>query len=260
MKTRIALFVGVAVLAWLVGLVARLPAAHALAWFAPENVVAAGVSGTVWRGRAARIDTGGPAVITSVAWELSGWSFLRGRVAVDARFRVAGLEGAGRMARAPGERIDIDGLTLRGPAAGVGALAPGLLVEPAGQLLVRVEAATLADARIERLEARMQWSEAALTAPFELDLGQVRASVDSAPDGDGYTVDLTGEGGGLDIAGNVDLQPDGGWRSDLRLTPTASAPDGLRETLGLAAQREGDGFRVRRSGRLALPGENNRGG
>lgn len=254
MKSRVALLGGVALLAWLWGLAAQLPAAHALAWFAPEGVTAAGVSGTLWQGRAARIDTGGPAPVTGAQWELSGWQLLRGRLAADTRFRVAGLEGNGFLASGPGERVDVDGLTLRGPAAGARALLAGLGVEPAGQLLVRVEAATLAGGRIERLAGRMQWSEASLSAPFALELGMVRASVEPAGDDGGYAIELTGEGGALDLAGEVDLQPDGRYRADLRLTPTASAPEGLRETLGLAAQSEGDGFRVRRSGRLRLPG------
>lgn len=254
MKGRFALFAGAALLAWLCGMAARFPATHALAWFAPENVVAAGVSGTLWQGRAARIDTGGPAVITGAEWDLAGWQLLRGRLAADTRFMVAGLEGNGYLARGPGGRIDVDGLALRGPAAGVRALFSGLGVEPAGQLLVRVDEATLAAGRIERLAGRMQWSEAALTAPFEIELGMVRASVEPVGNGDGYAIELTGEGGALDIAGVANLQRDGEYRVDLRLTPTASAPDGLRETLGLVAQREGDGFRVRRSGRLSLPG------
>ncbi len=254
MKRRVALFAGAALLAWLTGLAARFPAGHALAWFAPEGVVAAGVSGTFWHGRATRIDTDGPAVITGAEWELSGWQLLRGRLAADTRFRVAGLDGEGYLASGPGDRIDADGLALRGSAAGVGALIPGLGVETAGQLLVRVEAATLAAGRIERLAGRMQWSEAMLNAPFELELGMIRASVEPAGNGEGYAIELNGEGGALDIAGEIDLQPDGEYRADLRLTPTATAPEGLRETLGFAAQRDGDGFRVRRSGRLALPG------
>lgn len=254
MKRRTALFVAVAVLAWLSGLAAQLPAARALAWFAPDGVTAVGVSGTVWQGRAARIDTGGPVAVTGAVWDLSGWQLLRGRVAADTRFRVAGLEGSGYLASGPGGRIDVDGLTLRGPATGVAALLPGLAVDPVGQLLVRAEAATFADGRIERLAGRMQWSEAALGAPFELDLGMVRASVEPTGNGGGYAIELNGEGGALDIAGVANLQPDGEYRVDLRLTPTASAPDGLRETLSLAAQREGDGFRVRRSGSLTLPG------
>lgn len=254
MKRRIALFVGVALLAWLSGLAVQLPAAHALAWFLPDGVTAAGVSGTLWHGHATRIDTDGPASITDAEWDLSAWQLLRGRLAADTRFRVAGLEGNGYLATGPGDRIDVDDLTMRGPAAGAQALFPGLGIEPAGQLLVRVQAATLAAGRIERLTARMQWSDAMLTAPFELEFGAVRASVEPAGSGGGYALELNGEGGALDIAGGVDLQPDGQYQADLRLTPTASAPDGLRETLGLAAQREDDGFRVRRGGRLTLPG------
>lgn len=253
MKRRIALFAGVALLTWLAGLAAQLPAAWALAWFAPDGVTAAGVSGTLWQGRAARIETDAPVAITGAEWDLSGWQLLRGRVAADTRFRVAGLEGNGYLASGPGDRIDVDDLSLRGSVAGARALFSGQGVEPAGQLLLRVEAATLAAGRIERLTGRMQWSEAMLTAPFELELGAVRASVEPAGNGDGYALVLTGEGGALDIAGEVDLQPDGQYRADLRLTPTASAPGGLRETLDLAAQRDGDGFRVRRGGRLALP-------
>lgn len=254
MKRRIALFAGAALLAWVAGLAVQFPAARAMDWFAPDGMTAAGVSGTLWRGRATHIEAGAPVPITGAEWTLSPWKLLRGRLAADTRFRLAGLAGDGHVVSGPGERIEVDGLALRGPAAGARELFPGLGVEPAGQLLVRVEAATLAAGRIERLSGRMQWSEARLVAPFDLELGRVRASVE--PSGSGYTIELTGEEGALDIAGSVELQPDGRYRTYLRLTPTARAPAGLRETLGLAAEREGDGFRVRRSGRLALPGAN----
>lgn len=253
MKRRLALLTGAGVLAWVLGLVVHLPATRAVPWFAPEGIQAAGVSGTLWRGRADRVDTAGPATITGVEWELAGLHLLRGQLAADTRFRLAGLEGHGYLTTGPGDRIEVEGLALRGSAAGIGPLLPQLAVGLDGQLLMRLEEAALADGRIERLHGRLQWSEARVTTPFDLDLGRVRATVAPAVEGADYAVELTGEGGGLDIAGEVDLQRDGRYRADLLLTPTATAPDGLRETLDFAAQREGDGFRLRRGGRLALP-------
>lgn len=252
MKRRIALLVVVGLFAWLAALVATFPAAHAVAWFAPAGVDAAGVSGTVWRGRAARIDPGGPAALTAVEWDVAVLQLFTGHVAADTRFQVAGLEGNGRFARGFTGALEADAVTLRGPAARAGGLLRGVPLELRGQLLLRLEDATLADGRIERLRGRFQWSEAAVAAPVELGLGLLRAGIEPSPERPGYGIEIQGGGGALDVEGGVELRPDGRYSADLYLEPTDDAPDGLRETLGMAAQRDGDGFRIRRSG--VLPG------
>lgn len=255
MKGRIVLLAAAGLAAWIVGLAATLPADRALAWFAPDGVEARGVMGTAWQGRAARIDTAAGVPVHDVRWDASAWRLLTGTVAADARFRLAGLEVDGRFARGPGGSLHGRDITVRGPVGGLAPLFPGLPVAFTGDLLARIEAVGVDAGRIVALAGRLQWSDARVNALSQVTLGRVRATIEPAGDRPGFRVNLEGGGGDLDIDGRVRLEPDGRYRADLELAPTPDAPGGLRETLGLVAQPDGDAFRLRRSGELRLPGD-----
>ncbi len=247
---RVLLLAGIGLLAWAIGLVARLPADRVLAWFAPAGVEVRGASGTLWEGRAARVDFGQPVPVRSLTWDLSAWRLVTARAVADVAFDWAGLDARGTLASSAGGDLHLAAASVRGPVAGIARAFPGTGLALEGRLVARIDAAALADGRIADLAGRMQWSDAAVTAPLPLELGEVRVDMAAAEGEPGHRLDVTGDGGALGIDGRVELQPDGRYRADIRLQPTARAPDGLRETLGMFARRDGDAFRLRRSGRL----------
>lgn len=251
---RLLLLAGVGLVAFLLGLVARLPADRAVAWFAPENVELQGVRGTAWSGRAAHLDYGGPVPVTALDWDLAAWRLVTGTTVADVELEWAGLTGRGTLARGLGGDLRVRDALVRGPVAGVARAFGGLGLQLEGDLLGRIEDAALVDGRIERLAGRAEWSDAAITAPLALELGRVRVAVEAAEGRPGQRVTISSAGGALAIDGTVDLRPDGRYRADLRLRPAADAPGGLRDTLGMIARRDGDAFRLRRSGRLPAPG------
>ena len=115
------------------------------------------------------------------------------------------------------------------------------------------QAVIAADGRPQRVQARFQWSDARLTAPIRLSLGTVRGRLAPVEGGPDHRLELTGSDGQLAIDGDIRLEPNGRYHTDLLLTPAANAPPGLVDTLALFARREGNAFRIRGSGQLALP-------
>ena len=253
MSRRPILLIAVALVAWLVGMVATLPATRALGVIAP-NVEAAGVHGTFWSGGARRMSFGGPAPATAVQWDLSAWRLLTGQIAGRVSFDFAGLDARAHFARSLDGAVAVDEAIARGPGGSLASLVLDPAVAAAGDLLARVDEALVgADGRPRRVQARFQWSDARLTAPIRLSLGTVRgrlAPVQGSPD---HRLELSGSDGQLAIEGDIRLEPDGRYHTDVLLTPAANAPPGLADTLALFARREGNAFRIRGSGRLALP-------
>lgn len=260
MKRRLAALVGLGLGTWLIALVATVPAAWALALLEPHGVEPAGVSGTVWDGRAQLLALDRGPRLRSVEWEVVSWRLLTGRLAADVGLELAGARAEGRLARTLDGRVEAIGIAVRGGVEGLA----GMVAErvgrspPAaldGHLRARIDRAVVADDRLRTVAGRFEWSDAAITAPVEIALGTVRGRL--APADDSHRLRVDGSGGAVAIDGVVAIDADGGYRADLRLEPTPAAPPGLAELLADAAGQRGGGlsrddgaFRLVRRGRL----------
>ena len=81
-----AAWIGLAAGAYVAAAIALLPASTAYRWLAPREFVAAGVEGSIWRGRAALASVAGLGLY-DLEWSVMPWSLLRGRVAADVQAR-----------------------------------------------------------------------------------------------------------------------------------------------------------------------------
>ena len=222
-RRRIVLLAAAGVLAALAGIVAQFPARVALAWFAPPGIVAWGVEGSVWEGRAAGIVVRGHA-LGSLSWEAQpagllslqpAWKlylrtpddgFLAGRVAISLladRQRINDLEGA----------LQLD------------ALPPALVLEAGWPVLVTGRA-----------------SVAALELPgVILALGPFEFVF---PEHDGTPVGaIRSLGGPLEVDGQIELPGPGQWRFSAELAPGESPPRELVDGLRFVGEDLGDGRR-----------------
>jgi len=238
------------VLVYLVALVATFPAARALALGDPPQIRADGVSGSVWAGSAQRVAFGGPVPLDDLTWDLAAWRLLTGRIGGDADFHVAGAHVTGTFVASPGGHLAASGVTLKGPMASLVELAPVPILAAEGEMLAHVDEAIFDGRRPRRLQGQFQWENAALVAPVQVALGTVRGQVTPVDDG-AHSFEIESSGGQVVIEGGIRLLADGRYRVDLRLTPARDAPPRIADTLGMVAQRAGNGaFVIRRSGQL----------
>ncbi|MEX2577092.1 MAG: type II secretion system protein N, partial [Halofilum sp. (in: g-proteobacteria)] len=236
-------------LAYLMALVATVPAARALA-YADTDVAASGVQGTVWSGAAQRADFGGPLPVSELHWDTRLWPLFTGELAADAQFTVAGARVDGRFARQADGALVARDANIRGPANALLQLvqAPALSVE--GEVLGRIQQATVRAGQVRMLTGRFQWDGATLVDPLRIALGTVRGRIRPVED-NMHEIELESSGGDVASEGVVRLFANGRYEIELTMNPTRDAPDHVADTLSMLARRNDNGdFVLRQSGQL----------
>jgi hypothetical protein len=224
--------------ALLVGLVATFPARLAIAWFAPAEISAWGVSGTVWRGRSADLAVQGrslgvlswrarPArmLLLQPTWDLdlaTPGGYLRGRFGSSLfgrRHRVTDLEAS----------------------LSLGNLPPAVVpVGVAGELR----------ASLQRLELLRGWPTTIIgrAAVTQLQLPGVIMPLGpfsfNFTDGTGHpSGEIVSTGGPLLVDGRVELPAPGEWHFDAEIAPGENPPRELVEGLAFVGEDIGGGRR-----------------
>jgi general secretion pathway protein N len=231
----------VAILALIAAAVAFAPAAlvdarvHAAS---DGQVRLAGSEGTLWRGRSTAVVGDGVARIP-VAWQLDPGSLATGEVRIT-------LEPPADSAGAPrghivvaADRLRVEQLALRLPAAAIAARIPLPGLRAGGELELRTEDLAIAGT-VERGTLRVDWRGARLAVPGQpaLDLGTLTAVLSTR---EGALVGpLTARGGTLRIDGETTLGP-GGVRLVARLVPEAVAGAAERAVLAQLGTPAADG-------------------
>lgn len=238
-------------LAFLVGGYLLFLVLTAPAWLAarllPAGVQAAGYAGTLWSGRAARVQAAGLA--GSVRWSLRPWPLLRGCLALQVAARLPEGRLQARVRRCLAGTTEVTGLAGMLPARLLARAAPGEGVQPAGRIRVRIDRMLVVDAWPVELEGTVRWQGARLRAPAPLVLGDLVARL--GVQGARIRVRLDDAGGPLDVEGELLLVRDGTWHLEGTLAPRPGADAGLRQALALLGPADARGrHRFEAGGRL----------
>lgn len=236
---RRSLLVATGLIALLLGLVAGFPARLALGWFAPPELRAWGVDGTVWRGRAAEVVLEGRS-LGALSWQAHpsrllvlqpSWSFELRRPDGYVRARV----GASLLAN----RQSIENLEA---SLSLATLPPAIVPNGvAGQLRATVQTLELADGWPSRIVGRAAVNELDLPGviltlgPFEFRF----ADQPGPPSGE-----IRSLGGPLAVDGRIDLPAPRQWRFRAELAPGESPPRELIDGLAFVGEDLGGGRRL----------------
>jgi hypothetical protein len=242
---RPSLLLAAGLLVLLVGLVANFPARLALAWFAPPEVSAWGVDGTVWRGRAAEFALDHRS-LGALGWNARPRSFLGLRPAWAFELRRADGYARGQVALSPfSNRQTITDLDA---SLALDTLPPAIM--PAG-------VAGQVRASLQRLELADGWpvAIAGRAAVSALDLPGVILTLGPFeflfPAGSGPPVaEIRSLGGPLALDGRIELPARGEWHFTAELAPGENPPRELVEGLAFVGEDLGGGRR-----RLVLSSE-----
>ncbi len=215
-----------------------------------EQVSLQGLSGTLWRGGAARAVAATPAgylQLGAVSWRLHPWSLLLFRPTLDLRSAWGAQEAAGRLTLR-GER-DLD-LKNFDAALSAELLRQVLPVELGGTLSVQVARLALRDGLPVSGQGRLVWQDAVWKAPrgrqplgsYGLDFEQARGE---PLRGTVVTID-----GPVRAEGSVGLDS-AGYRVDLTIRSEGGLGEELSQALALLAQPlPAGGFRLQLEGAL----------
>jgi hypothetical protein len=236
--SRRTVLVSAGLLALALGLVVSFPARLALSWFAPPQVHAWGVDGTIWRGSAAEVALPDGS-LGALAWRARPAGLLIGRPAWDIDLRRPDGRANARVSFSLFS--DRQRVTNLEATLALGTLPPSVVpAGVAGQL----------EASLERLELHQGWPTAivgrALVADLDLPgviltLGPFRFEF-SEQAGEPVAA-ITATDGPLLVDGRMELPARGLWRFSAVLEPGPDAPRELIDGLGFVGEDLGGGRR-----------------
>ncbi|QOJ31551.1 MAG: type II secretion system protein N [Gammaproteobacteria bacterium] len=233
-------------LAFLVFLLAGVPARVAVRWLAPPAVQFTDLSGTLWRGSVTNA-VAGPLRLGPLSWDLSPLALLTGRVRLDIDARLGAGQARGRVDLGAGGRFACSRCSYEGPAASLRGLVPSLQ-GLAGQLRLDFTSIELRDRWPTRVVGTVALTDVPLRAPGSPPLPGVpttsfNASVtaDPVPEDGQIEAMLQDAGGPLQVTGRLVMTPPGNYQLDARIKARPDAPAQLVNALATLGPRGPDG-------------------
>lgn len=234
MPSRSAIVLAVA--AFLLTMLVRLPAA-VLSVLLPPGIVCQGPSGTLWRGRCARLRDGALA-LAGVDWTLHPFSLLRGQLSLELRSEDVRARGSASV-RLHAHGADVAGLRASLP------FGDGLPMIPAGfsgQLEFDIASARLRSGRLSALDGTLRARAVHLERPPS-DLGSFELTF--PPPGTAHPLrgTLRDLGGPLALQGELLLRADGSYALDGTIAAREGAGAQLAQWLTLLDPPDAQGRR-----------------
>ncbi len=251
---KLLLYLSLGLIAYLLFMVVRFPAAPVISRFDLSPITLTGVTGPLWNGHVTSIlapndslPTGPDTfLLEDVSWRLAPAHLLKGSGAVDISFDAYGGHGDALVAQSAGGSTSISGFHYESDGNSL-----SVLLEPfakiGGKLIIDVNDLQLENQLLESLDSKILWENATLIEPTPAKLGDVIVVI--VPNADKHTATITATGGDLEINGSIDVELNGNFKSDITIKPSPGAPRELTDMLrGLSRPASDGSFRLRRSG------------
>ncbi len=238
-------------IAFVVTLAWKFPAAGVLPHVNTHPVQIAGVSGSVWRGSAEQI-IAQPELepITNVNWTFQPKSLLQ--TAAGMRVRFDWLDGTGEadVARKLSGMISISDGIVRLPARSLDQFLPLPVANFDGVINADIDTLELVNSKLHSTTGLVNWRNAAVSGAVNAKLGNVTLEV--TPDKNLHRGKLTNANGELEINGDFQIDQKGDFIVDLKVKPTSATPPELAGMLGALGKRSSDGsYRRRNQGNIS---------
>jgi len=239
------------VAAYLLTLLVLFPASPVVASINTQPLQVLGVSGSLWSGRATRVQAPNAPPLDSLNWSFRPLALFTGALGADLDFKLLGGQGEAKVAQSFAGSTRIDSASLRFPAKQLEAWLPLPIASFNGAIELDLAAAVIAAQGLEHLEGQLRWRQAKLETPVSADLGEILLDIAPAEDG-AHSGELTSEGGELELRGRINIDVAGRLRVDINIKPRDNASAELRDSLSLLGRPRGDGsYRIRQQMRLS---------
>ena len=239
-----------AVISYVVLLIATIPAKPVIDLVnrnTPANVQ--GVSGTLWDGRALLISINN-INIDRTEWSFKLWKLFIGKVAVNINTQFSDNDINAEIGTSFLGRFFINDLYARVDAQQVAELANLPLVQLSGIISLDIESAQWKQGELPLANGEISWRDAAVTVADTASLGNVTILI-SESDQQLLTAEINNQGGDIKINGTAGLVPEADYTVDIKLLPTATANNNIKQSLGMFAQRQSNGeYTLNKTGSL----------
>jgi general secretion pathway protein N len=235
-RSLVALGIG----AFLVFALWTLPARIALGWLAPPDMSTAGVSGTLWKGRAEVVQSR-DTLVGGVEWDVNVLALFTGRLSADVKLKRTDGFAQTTMILKPGE-LRFAPLTASLPMSALPAgVVPGGWT---GTLNLKLDSLTLDHGWPVNAAGTIEVRDVTGPARQPVNRGSYKIALPSQkPSPGALTGDLSDMGGPLQVAGTVQLKPDHSYQVDGLVATRTDAPADVVNTLQFLGAADAQGRR-----------------
>lgn len=230
------------VVAWLVFLVATIPADRVLALAPSMPGIALGqVQGTLWRGQVSRVAVEG-VQLEAVSWKFKLLSIFTGRFELDLTGELGGKPVHARAGKTFLGAAYLKNVKASLPVSELLYLSDVNHVTVTGRLLLDFDDVRFSSTGIPVFSGQASWTPAEVEAPLVLSLGA--ATLTTQHDGELTTGKLETSGGMLLMQADVALEPSGTYRLDALIRLNGTVPQAVIKFLTTFAENENGSYRL----------------
>ncbi len=215
-----------------------------------------GVSGSLWKGNILKLEAPnthlptGPDnfLVEDVKWQVAPMALLKGVGAVGIDFSAYGGHGSGLLEQHTNGNQAVTDLHYEGRGEGISILLDPF-VKLEGHLVLDVQKLVFEKRLLKSLESTFQWNNAILQIPTYAKLGNLSLNV--KPKDNIHIVDISSDAGDLQVNGQVEIEINGNFKTDIIIKTHANTPVALEDMIRAIARPASDGsYRIRRSGNI----------
>lgn len=231
-------FIIVGIGAFLLIVIATFPARVASSWLAPDELRLGGVSGSIWRGRAAEVAYGDE-YFSDLRWSFKPLHLFAARVALDARLDTLAGPLSMSLSAGPGGVASLR--NVRGKLS-VAAIHPAFEANQiSGNLELNIEELVLEDGYPTEASGVLTLSELVAGAMGAAPLGSFDAVVETSDNG--IVARVSDKVAIFDLAGTLTLGPDRSYLFVGDIAPTSMTPDSINQNMRYLGSPDAQGKR-----------------
>lgn len=244
-------YIFTAIVSYLLLLIATIPARPVTDLISANSPISIqGVSGTLWSGKAYLITAQNNIKVSKTEWSFNLWKLLLGKLAIDANTQFLDNAISAELGTSFLGRFFINNLSAKIAAEQVAQLANIPLVKLSGMISLDIESAEWKQGELPLATGEIRWNDAMVAVTDTASLGNVSIQL-SESDQQLLNAEIKNQGGDIKISGTAELVPEADYAVDIKLLPTASANNNIRQSLGMFAQRQSNGeYTLKKSGQL----------
>ena len=249
MKKRV--YIITAIVSYFALLVATIPA-QTVSSIINENspVKIQGANGTLWHGKAFSIVINNSTQLQASAWSFNAWKLLIGKIAIDLDTQYINNNITSEIGVSFLGRYFINDLNAKISAQDLARLAEIPMAQLSGMISLNIVHAEWEQGEMPLAEGEINWKDATVTVAESASLGDL-SIVLSESDQQRLNAEIKNQGGDIRISGTAELVSATDYAANVTLTPTESASNNIKQSLGLFAQKQKNGaYVLKKSGSL----------
>lgn len=250
-------WIALTVTAYLIALLAMLPARYAIDELAPQFGIELGsewaldgITGTIWGGAVEQLQYQGQE-IGRASWDLHPLSLIVGNLALS--WQLNGQEGEvhGEATFNPSGEVLVEAIKGEIPVAELTALLPFVPVVVNGTLALDLSAVHFDGGKTRQVTGELHWNQAEIVAMQKVDFGDVTITLDTKDDSGDIEAQINNLQGALAVNATATLRTSGEYQVAGEITTRSKKDRALLNSFVMIGRPDRQGrLRFNRSGRL----------